>query len=170
MGGALLAWRLSIGCTGGNRRNPEVEAVPAVDFDWGRYLRGSSNGPSFASQPRGEDSLLLTRDRLGVKPQRLAADGSYGTGPFLSWLMERGVEPHVSVLERKHQTEGKLTEAPTMPRASIRTDRTPPNARPARCGKAAPADASAPSCACSTRTPATTPENCARSTLAPNMA
>jgi hypothetical protein len=37
------------------------------------------------------------------------AAGSYGTGLFLSWLVERGVEPHVPVLERKHQTEGKLT-------------------------------------------------------------
>jgi hypothetical protein len=53
--------------------------------------------------------LQRTRDRLGLTPQRLAADGSYGTGPFLSWLVERGVEPHVPVLERKHQTEGKLT-------------------------------------------------------------
>ena len=53
--------------------------------------------------------LQRTRDRLGLMPQRLAADGSYGTGPFLSWLVERGVEPHVPVLERKHQTKGKLT-------------------------------------------------------------
>jgi transposase len=53
--------------------------------------------------------LQRTRDRLGLKPRCLAADGSYGTGPFLSWLVERGVEPHVPVLERKHQTEGKLT-------------------------------------------------------------
>src|SRR5512147_1204002 len=53
--------------------------------------------------------LQRTRDRLGLKPQRLAADGSYGTGPFLSWLMGRGIEPHVPVLERKHQTKGKLT-------------------------------------------------------------
>ena len=53
--------------------------------------------------------LERTRDRLGLKPQHLAADGSYGTGPFLSWLMERDVEPHVPVLERKHQTKGKLT-------------------------------------------------------------
>ena len=28
--------------------------------------------------------LERTRDRLGLTPQRLAADGSYGTGPFLS--------------------------------------------------------------------------------------
>jgi hypothetical protein len=42
--------------------------------------------------------LERTRDRLGLKPRCLAADGSYGTGPFLSWLMERGVEPHVPVL------------------------------------------------------------------------
>ena len=32
--------------------------------------------------------LERTRDRLGVQPDRLAADGAYGTGPFLSWLIE----------------------------------------------------------------------------------
>ena len=128
--------------------------------------------------------LERTRDRLGLKPQHLAADGSYGTGPFLSWLMERDVEPHVPVLEREHQTKGKLTRdafafdrkrnlfvcptgreltyrALTMPRASTRTDRTPPTALPARSGKAAPADASAPLCAYSMRTLATTLEDCA---------
>ena len=125
-----------------------------------------------------------SRNRLGLKPQRLAADGSYGTGPFLSWLMERGVEPHVPVLERKHQTKGKLTrDAFTFDRkrnlfvcptgreltyrgahyaARVHTYRSnAADCAPARCGKTAPADASAPSCACSTRTPATTPENCA---------
>ena len=53
--------------------------------------------------------LERTRDRLGVQPDRLAADGAYGTGPFLAWLIERKVQPHIPVLERKHQTEGKLT-------------------------------------------------------------
>ena len=34
--------------------------------------------------------LQRTRDRLGLTPRRLAADGSYGTGPFLSWLVRAG--------------------------------------------------------------------------------
>jgi len=45
----------------------------------------------------------------GLKPQRLAADKSYGTGPFLSWLLDRKVEPHIPVLDRQHQTKGMLT-------------------------------------------------------------
>ena len=53
--------------------------------------------------------LERTRERLGVQPDRLAADGAYGTGPFLSCLIEHKVQPHIPVLERKLQTEGKLT-------------------------------------------------------------
>ena len=46
---------------------------------------------------------------LGHAPPRLAADQSYGTAPFLAWLLERGIEPYIPVLERKGQTDGKLT-------------------------------------------------------------
>jgi transposase len=45
----------------------------------------------------------------GLKPQRLAADKSYGTGPFLSWLLDREVEPHIPVLDRQGQTDGMFT-------------------------------------------------------------
>ena len=30
---------------------------------------------------------------LGHAPHRMAADQSYGTGPFLAWLLERKIEP-----------------------------------------------------------------------------
>ena len=53
--------------------------------------------------------LERTRERLGVSPRRLAADRAYGTGPFLSWLLQNKVAPHIPVLERRHQTDGKLT-------------------------------------------------------------
>jgi hypothetical protein len=46
---------------------------------------------------------------LGHPPQRIAADRSYGTAPFLAWLLEREIEPYIPVLERKGQTNGKLT-------------------------------------------------------------
>lgn len=51
--------------------------------------------------------LERSRQRHDFQPDRLAADGSYGTGPFLAWLMKRKVTPHVPVLDRKHQTGGK---------------------------------------------------------------
>ncbi|AUQ60752.1 Transposase (plasmid) [Phaeobacter inhibens] len=51
--------------------------------------------------------LARSRQRHDFQPDRLAADGSYGTGPFLAWLMKREVTPHVPVLDRQHQSKGK---------------------------------------------------------------
>ncbi|MEM6679942.1 MAG: transposase, partial [Pseudomonadota bacterium] len=39
----------------------------------------------------------------------LAADKSYGTGPFLAWLEERRITQLIPVLDRTRQTDGKLT-------------------------------------------------------------
>lgn len=44
----------------------------------------------------------------GMKPAVLAADQGYGTGPFLAWLNERNITPHIPVLDRQHQTDGLL--------------------------------------------------------------
>ncbi len=67
--------------------------------------------PARLSQEIVATRTMLDRshERLGWRPDRLAADGAYGTGAFLSWLIDRGVEPHIPVLDRKHQTDGKLT-------------------------------------------------------------
>jgi len=47
--------------------------------------------------------------RYGVRPQNLAADKAYGSGEFLSWLLERGIQPHIPVIDRRHQTKGHFT-------------------------------------------------------------
>jgi hypothetical protein len=53
---------------------------------------------------------MMERSRaLGFAPASLAADKSYGTGPFLSWLEQRQVTQYIPVLDRSRQTEGKLT-------------------------------------------------------------
>jgi hypothetical protein len=41
-----------------------------------------------------------------LRPERLAADKAYGTGPFLGWLSKRTIIPHIPVLDRQHQTDG----------------------------------------------------------------
>ena len=41
--------------------------------------------------------LERSRDRVGFAPASLAADKSYGTAPFLAWLLERNVTPFVPV-------------------------------------------------------------------------
>lgn len=51
--------------------------------------------------------LVRSAERHDFRPTRIAADGSYGTGPFLAWLSKRELTPHVPVLDRKHQTNGK---------------------------------------------------------------
>jgi hypothetical protein len=40
-------------------------------------------------------------ERRGLKPERLAADKAYGTRPFLAWLSERNITPHIPVLDRQ---------------------------------------------------------------------
>jgi transposase len=56
---------------------------------------------------------MLQRTKLcfGLHPQRLAADTAYGSGLMIGWLMQRGIEPHVPLLDRERQTKGLFTRA-----------------------------------------------------------
>jgi transposase len=47
--------------------------------------------------------------RFDLRPKRLAADTAYGSGGNLAWLMQRGIEPHIPVLDRAGQTNGVFT-------------------------------------------------------------
>ena len=47
--------------------------------------------------------------QLGVRPKNLAADKAYGSGEFLAWLLERNIQPHIPVIDRRHQTRGQFT-------------------------------------------------------------
>lgn len=53
--------------------------------------------------------LARSGEAAGFRPDSLAADKSYGTAPFLAWLLERHVTPYIPVLDRKGQTDGKFT-------------------------------------------------------------
>ena len=55
--------------------------------------------------------LERTEARFGLKPKRLAADAAYGSGLMVGWLMRRGIEPHVPLLDREQQTAGFFTRA-----------------------------------------------------------
>lgn len=39
----------------------------------------------------------------------LAADKAYGSGEFLAWLLARTIQPHIPVIDRRHQTQGRFT-------------------------------------------------------------
>ena len=50
-----------------------------------------------------------TKERFNLQPENLAADTAYGSGGMLGWLMQRGIEPHIPVLDRSSQTKGMFT-------------------------------------------------------------
>ena len=67
--------------------------------------------PARTSQEIVAARRMLDRvaSNFGVAPTTLGADKSYGTGPFLAWLIDRGIAPHVPVLDRTQQTDGRFT-------------------------------------------------------------
>ena len=69
--------------------------------------------PARTSQEIVAARRMLDRvaSNFGVAPTTLGADKSYGTGPFLAWLIDRGIAPHVPVLDRTQQTDGRFTRA-----------------------------------------------------------
>lgn len=48
--------------------------------------------------------------KLGLRPQSLRADKGYGSGKFLAWLINRGIQPHIAIIDRRHQTKGHFTQ------------------------------------------------------------
>jgi hypothetical protein len=40
---------------------------------------------------------------------RVRSDKAYGSGEFLAWLLERNIQPHIPVIDRRHQTRGHFT-------------------------------------------------------------
>jgi len=51
--------------------------------------------------------MLERVSHFGVRPLNLAADKAYGSGEFLAWLLERDIQPHIPVIDRRHQTQGR---------------------------------------------------------------
>jgi len=51
-----------------------------------------------------------TAERLGVTPERLAADTGYGSAEMLAWLVdERKIEPHIPVFDKSKRTDGTFS-------------------------------------------------------------
>ena len=69
--------------------------------------------PARLSQEIVATKVMLERAKevFGFAPSCLGADKSYGTGPFLTWLLARDVDPHIPVLDRTAQTDGMFTRA-----------------------------------------------------------
>ena len=53
--------------------------------------------------------LDRVNDRMGLKPDRLAADTAYGTGSFLGWLLKRQIARHIPVWDKSQRNDGTLS-------------------------------------------------------------
>jgi len=53
--------------------------------------------------------MLERVKKLGLRPECLGADKAYGSGEFLAWLLARNIQPHIPVIDRRHQTGGHFT-------------------------------------------------------------
>jgi hypothetical protein len=71
----------------------EVEATPAL----------------FHQETVAARRMIERAERLGLRPKSLGADKAYGSGEFLSWLLARDIQPHIPVIDRRHQTHGHFT-------------------------------------------------------------
>jgi transposase len=74
----------------------DVEATPARTYD---------------EVAATKTMIKRTDERLGLKPERLAADTAYGTGKFLHWVIGTGITPHIPVWDMSKREEGILSRA-----------------------------------------------------------
>lgn len=58
-----------------------------------------------------ETMLDRVSRRFDLKPRSLAGDSVYGAGRLLTWLMERGIEPHVPVWDRSARSNGLFSRS-----------------------------------------------------------
>ena len=55
-----------------------------------------------------------TAEQFDVTPSRLVADGGYGSAEMVGWLVdERGIEPHVNLIDKSERTDGTFSREPT---------------------------------------------------------
>jgi hypothetical protein len=55
--------------------------------------------------------IARTAERLGLKPNHLVGDKAYGTGQLLGWLVDQGIEPHITVWDKSVRNDGTLARS-----------------------------------------------------------
>ena len=74
----------------------DVEATPARTYD---------------EVAATKTMIERTEERLGLKPERLAADTAYGTGKFLGWVIATGIKPYIPVWDKSTREDGTFSRA-----------------------------------------------------------
>jgi transposase len=80
-----------------------------VDTDHAVIVDVEATPARIAQEIKATKAMLdRVEEKHEMRPNRLAADKAYGTGPFLGWLSARNITPHIPVLDRQQQTGGLL--------------------------------------------------------------
>ena len=74
----------------------DVEATPARTYD---------------EVVAAKTMIDRTEERIGLKPERLAADTAYGTGKFLAWIVGKGIAPHIPVRDFSQRDDGTFSRS-----------------------------------------------------------
>ncbi|QDM22697.1 IS1182 family transposase [Tardiphaga sp. vice154] len=78
----------------------DLKVAIIVDVEATRAIRQAEVGAARTMIDR-------TEERLGLRPERLAADSAYGSAEMLGWLVdERAIEPHIPVFDKSARKDG----------------------------------------------------------------
>jgi transposase len=81
----------------------DLKAAVILDVEATRAIRPAEVGAARTMIDRVEE-------RFGLYPERLSADSAYGSAEMLGWLVhERGIEPHVPVIDKSERTDGTFS-------------------------------------------------------------
>ena len=78
----------------------------------GDHGRRGDDGHSPGGSRAAKTMLDRTAEQFEVTPSRLVADGGYGSAEMIGWLVdERGIEPHVKLIDKSERTDGTFSAA-----------------------------------------------------------
>jgi hypothetical protein len=81
----------------------DLKVAIIVDVEATRAIRQAEVGAARTMIDR-------TEERLGLRPERLAADSAYGSAEMLGWLVdERAIEPHIPVFDKSARNDGTFS-------------------------------------------------------------
>src|SRR3984885_2103087 len=81
----------------------DLKAAIIIDVEATRAIRQAEVGAA-------RTMIERTEERLGLCPERLAADSAYGSAEMLGWLVnERAIEPHIPVFDKSARDDGTFS-------------------------------------------------------------
>lgn len=81
-----------------------------IDNAHGVIVGVQATAARFSEEVRAARAMLERTERtFGLRPSSLGADKAYGSSAFLAWLQTQGIQPHIPVIDRRGQTQGRFS-------------------------------------------------------------